>query len=668
MGSGTWARSVAVPACAALLVGLFPTSAGAAGPPADPVDVIVRLAPGSDTPPAEAAAAGEARTDGTVVDVFTEALPGYVLRLPADQVDALRQDPDVASVTVDTPVHAADVQTPAPPNLDRIDDPGLPGNGSYRYDSTGAGVTVYVIDSGLRISHNQFGGRAVYGYDFVDDDPVAQDCDGHGTHVAGTIGGRTFGAAKQTRLVALRVLDCAGAGMASDVIAAVDWILTNRPAGEKSVINASVTGPPSAAMDAAFAGAVAAGIPVVAAAGNTHSDSCALSPARVASVITVGAVDSHDRRADFSNYGACVGLWAPGVDILSAGITSNTATNTLSGTSMAAPLVTGAIARYLQDRPGATPAQLRLWLQSSASGPAEDTRSGCAGILQVPASTTGATGTRPAVLAVRRSGTVCVIHGSNSGGTVLTLTGTNLAGVTAVTVGGVPAVFTVNSADTISLTTPAATVAGRQPVVVTSAAGSSPTTPAATFRYDFRDVPSAAQFYVEITRLAGAGVVRGYGDGTFRPATVVDRGTLAVMFYRYTHPGAADPSCKGGKRLFMDVRSSSAQCGAVEWLAKARITTGFADGTFRPADPVTRGPLSAMMVRLLNPGLPDPSCRGTQRSFADVAKTTQFCGSIEVLADLGVTTGYQNRTFRPAGVVRRDALAAFVVRLQYLQP
>ena len=196
--------------------------------------------------------------------------------------------------------------------MDRIDQRGRPGDLAYQFDTTGAGVTVFVIDTGIRLTHTEFGRRAVSGYDFVDRDADASDCYGHGTHVSGTIGGSTFGVAKAVTLVSLRVWDCNGSGTFSNMIAAMDWAVAHKPPGP-SVINISGRGGAYQPMDDAVARTIAAGIPVVVAAGNDNDDACKYSPARAPGAITVGATDSSDNRASFSNYGTCEDMFAPGV-------------------------------------------------------------------------------------------------------------------------------------------------------------------------------------------------------------------------------------------------------------------------------------------------------------------------------------------------------------------
>ncbi len=291
---------------------------------------------------------------------FDRVFAGFAVDLSGRQVAALRGNPRVRAVVPDRVLRISSTQTRATWGLDRIDQRRAR-DGSYSYLTSGAGVRVFSIDTGVRVRHGEFGGRARNGWDFVDGDSVAQDCNGHGTHVAATIAGRTHGVAKGSDLVALRVLDCEGAGWESDFISALQWVLEHHPSGP-SVVNISAGGDPSPEMDAAVQSVVAAGVSVVVAAGNEDQDACDVSPARAANAITVGATEKSDRRAGYSNFGSCVDLFAPGSQITSAGIASDTATQVLSGTSMATPHVTGAVARYLQAYPGASPAAVRTAL------------------------------------------------------------------------------------------------------------------------------------------------------------------------------------------------------------------------------------------------------------------------------------------------------------------
>jgi subtilisin family serine protease len=293
----------------------------------------------------------------TVTHIYNRAFHGFSARLSAAQVEALRTDPKVESITVNRRVHANSTERNAPWGLDRIDQRSRVGSvHDYGYDTTGTGVTAYVIDTGIRFSHTQFGGRAVSGYDFVDGDGNASDCNGHGTHVAGTIGGSTYGIAKRVKLVGVRALDCDGTGYLDDVLASIDWVVGTHTG--PSVINLSLGGEYVPELNDAIDGASAAGVTVVTAAGNDDDDACNYSPASAKSAITVGATNASDSRAPFSDWGSCVDVFAPGVNIPSAYWTSDTATALGTGTSMAAPHVTGVVARYLQNHRAATPAQV----------------------------------------------------------------------------------------------------------------------------------------------------------------------------------------------------------------------------------------------------------------------------------------------------------------------
>ena len=254
--------------------------------------------------------------------------------------------------TVDSPVKATTEQTPVPSwGLDRIDATDTPLNDSYKYFSTGNSSYVYVIDTGIYSGHADFAGRVTSGYSAISDGNGSEDCNGHGTHVAGTIAGSTYGVAKSTRVVAVRVLDCAGSGYSSSVVAGINWVTQSHPGGA-GIINLSLGGSANTAIDSAVADATAAGLTVVVAAGNSSADACSSSPARAPSALTIGAIDRADTQASYSNYGSCVDLWAPGTNITSAWIGSSSATRTISGTSMASPHVAGLAARLAQAFPG----------------------------------------------------------------------------------------------------------------------------------------------------------------------------------------------------------------------------------------------------------------------------------------------------------------------------
>ncbi|MEY2939345.1 MAG: hypothetical protein RIS58_332, partial [Actinomycetota bacterium] len=302
-----------------------------------------------------------------VLYVYTEALNGFAAELTEVDAERIAKDPRVESVEQDSVVVLQADQTSPPWGLDRIDQRLVPLNSRYSYNETGSGVTAYVIDTGIRGDHVDFGGRVTSGYTAIRDSYGTTDCHGHGTHVAGTIGGATWGVAKGVSLVAIRVLSCSGSGATSGVIAGIDWAVANHAAGTPAVANLSLGGSRNTAMNAAIARGVADGITMVVAAGNSNADACRYSPASEPTAITVGATGSTDIRASFSNYGTCVDLFAPGVSIVSAWRTSSTAIRSLSGTSMASPHVAGIAALHLQSDPDATPAELTTRIRNAAT-------------------------------------------------------------------------------------------------------------------------------------------------------------------------------------------------------------------------------------------------------------------------------------------------------------
>lgn len=310
--------------------------------------------------------------------VFSLAFSGVALQLSDEQRAAISADSNIAFIEPDHEIHVNQsldtlieetvgifsLQTNPTWGIDRLDQNILPLDSRYTRPDTGTLAHAYVIDTGILIAHQDFSGRAVHGRDFVDDDNDTTDCNGHGTHVAGTVAGTTYGVTRQVKVHGVRVLNCQGSGNYSDVIAGIEWVVANRE--NPAVINMSLGGPVSQAVDNAVNAAVSAGVTVVVAAGNENQTACESSPARATSVIAVGSTTITDGRSSFSNYGACVDIFAPGTDILSTWYTSPTATNTISGTSMASPHVTGVVAMYLSKNPQSTPAEVRQALLAGA--------------------------------------------------------------------------------------------------------------------------------------------------------------------------------------------------------------------------------------------------------------------------------------------------------------
>jgi subtilisin family serine protease len=290
--------------------------------------------------------------------VYTSVLNGFSAELNQGQLNALQHNPNVEYIEQDGVASIATTQSGATWGLDRIDQRNRPLSGTYTYTTTASNVTAYIIDTGLQASHPQFGGRAsmVYG---------SADCNGHGTHVAGTIGSSTYGVAKGVKLRGVRVLDCAGSGAYSTIIAGIDWVA--QPRLLPAVANMSLGGGASQAVDDAVARLTNAGVVLAVAAGNENQNACNTSPARAASAITVGATTNTDARASFSNYGSCLDVFAPGNNITSAWYRSTTATNTIRGTSMASPHVAGVAALYLQGSPSASVATVTSAITSTAT-------------------------------------------------------------------------------------------------------------------------------------------------------------------------------------------------------------------------------------------------------------------------------------------------------------
>jgi subtilisin family serine protease len=375
--SSSWFRATAVVGAAAAVAAVAVTGVGwardrttgirDAGASAINESFIVILRPGAVLPSGVAAMADRlaARHQGTVRRTWGDALLGFEVSMRPDGASRLQTEPGVAYVEKNEKVYIADTQDDPPSyGLDRIDERSQPLNGSFTFPTTASNVHVYVIDSGIRTSHRDFGGRAESGFDAVDGGD-ADDCSGHGTHVAGTIGGSQFGVAKDAKLVAVRVVNCNGVGSLSEVLAGVNFVTRNavRPA----VANMSLGGIRSRALQEAVANSIRSGVTYVVAAGNEDADACVGALPRVRTAITVGATDRRDRRASFSNFGECVDIFAPGTRITSAWNGSDRAIRTVSGTSMASPHVAGAAALILGTNPDFSPGQVSDALLESAT-------------------------------------------------------------------------------------------------------------------------------------------------------------------------------------------------------------------------------------------------------------------------------------------------------------
>ncbi len=303
---------------------------------------------------------------GSLLHIYEDALRGFTARMSPAAAAALSRNPNVRYIEQDSVMEVVETQPGATWGLDRIDQHDLPLGGTYTYNTPAMNVSVYIIDTGIRSTHTEFSGRvSATGYTAIGDGNGTNDCNGHGTHVAGTVGGNVYGVAKGVTLHAVRVLGCSGSGSTSGVIAGVNWVTANRVV--PAVANMSLGGGASTALDDAVRNSVAAGVTYAIAAGNSNTNACNSSPARVSQALTVGSSTSTDARSSFSNYGTCVDVFAPGSSIRAAWPSNDSTTNVLSGTSMASPHVAGAAALYLSENPLALPAAVHAAIADNAT-------------------------------------------------------------------------------------------------------------------------------------------------------------------------------------------------------------------------------------------------------------------------------------------------------------
>jgi subtilisin family serine protease len=308
------------------------------------------------------------RSGGRTEKRFSRAINALSVKVKHSEAGRIRNNPKVLFVELDQPMYALDTQSPSPSwGLDRIDQRALPLNSTFTASAKGAGVNAYIVDTGISSTHVDFTGRMSTGFSSIVDGNGTNDCNGHGTHVAGTTAGTTYGIAKSATLIPVRVLDCIGSGTTSGVIAGLDWIVGHHTAGTPAVANMSLGGGASAALDAAVQNVINDGVVMAVAAGNDGLNACNYSPARATNAITVGSTTTADARSTFSNTGTCVDIFAPGSSITSAWIGNTTAISTISGTSMAAPHVAGVAAVLIGRFPTSTPAQIATMLRTSAT-------------------------------------------------------------------------------------------------------------------------------------------------------------------------------------------------------------------------------------------------------------------------------------------------------------
>ncbi len=594
---------------------------------------IVKFRAGADRGAGMSAARGAGvRVQKELAHVFD----GAIVTGSAADAEELRRQPNVESVEASAPISAADVQSNPTWGLDRIDQRKLPLDQRYTYYTKATNVTAYVIDTGM-VPHVEFTGRIPRGAGPEGD---WRDCSGHGTHVAGTIGGTNVGVAKGVKLIPVKVLDCEGNGNTSTLVAAIDWVISDIKAHPGlAVANFSLTGGRHDLVDQAVGRLISAGVTTAIAAGNFNDNACSYSPARVAAAVTVANSNSADAQNPTSNHGTCVDLYAPGTNIYSAVHTSSTAYGTYSGTSMAAPHVAGVAALIQSQNPTWKPAQVN----------AEVLRTSTPNVITNPS-----TGTPNKLLFSIKPPTAVTPKAA----TFADLCGTQFDRYTIPATTGVN--YLVNGAAKAAGTYAAT---GKVAVTTTAMAGyslSGTTSWSKTFSAatTFSDVAPTTQFSQEICWMAINKISTGYPDGTYQPVQPVNRDAMAAFMYRLAGSPAFTPPAKSP---FKDVTPTTQFYKEITWLAAKKITTGYDDGTYRPTQPVNRDAMAAFMYRLAgNPAWTAPATS----PFKDVTPKTQFYKEITWLAAKKITTGYDDRTYRPVQRVNRDAMAAFMYRLK----
>ncbi|MDO5534669.1 MAG: S8 family serine peptidase [Propionibacteriaceae bacterium] len=618
---------------------------------------IVQYRPGTDV--ASGASALEA-AGVQVAQELTHVFDGAIVHATDEAADQLRRSPLVAAVEADRRVRLSDVQTDPTWGLDRIDQRWLPLDGTYTYPGTASGVTAYVIDSGI-IWHQELDGRLPRAAGIGG---IAQDCHGHGTHVAGTLGGRSVGVAKEVDVVAIRVLDCDGEGPMSATISAIDWAIKDNLAHPgPAVANLSLGGDSYYLMDEAIDALVDAGITAVVAAGNEADNACAYSPAAAASAVTVANATSSDAQAPTSNHGPCVDLYAPGTYVSSASIHEPQGYTyaLMSGTSMASPHVAGVAAILQGAHPSWTPARVGAELIGTATrGAISNPSPGTPNLLlysdpqapvPTPSPTPDPTPTPPPPL-IRVTPTAPTFT-DVCGAAFDTVTIPRTTGVDYLLSGTVAPAGTWKASGTLPVTARAQAGYALQ--------GATAWTWTFTNRSAFTDVTPTTQFFDEMCWMAINQISTGHPDGSYRPLDPVNRDAMAAFLYRL----AGSPTWTPPRRSpFTDVTPSTQFYAEITWLAEEGITTGYPDGTYRPLDPVNRDAMAAFLYRLAE----KPAWSPPKTSpFNDVTPSTQFYAEITWLADRGITTGYPDGGYRPVTPVNRDAMAAFLHRLKAVE-